>query len=73
MYTKILVLSRYISVHKFNIIFLPESYLNSETTSNDDNLKIPGCNFIRKDHPSNSTGEGVCVYYKTLCFLKLFM
>ena len=30
----------------------------------DENLEIPGCNLVRKDHSSNSKRGGVCVYYK---------
>ena len=41
-------------VHKFDIICLSESYLNSETLSGDSNLQIPGYNFARMDHLSNT-------------------
>ena len=63
MFTKISLLSAYISVHKFDIICLSETYLNSDIPSDDENLEIPGYNLVREDHPSNS--GGVCVYYKS--------
>ena len=50
MYKKVSLLSVYISVHKFDIIRLSETYLNAETSSDDDNLEIRGYNFIREDY-----------------------
>ena len=64
MFTKVSLLSAYISVHKFDIICLSETYLNSEIPSDDGNLEIPGCNLVKEDHPSNSKRGGVYVYYK---------
>ena len=65
MFTKVSLLSAYSSVHKFDIICLSETYLNSETPSDDENLEIAGYNLVREDHPSNSKRGGVCVYYKS--------
>ena len=62
----------YISAHKFDIICLSETYLNSETSSDDGNLEIPSYNIIRDDHPSNAKRGGVCVYYKSNLPFKLF-
>ena len=56
-YTKVPVLSTYISVHKFNIICLSETYLNLEVPSDEDNFKIPCYDFIRTDHPFNGSSE----------------
>ena len=55
---------RYISTHKFDVICISETYLDSDTSDDDDNLKTAGCNFIRADHPSNTKRSGVCIYYK---------
>ena len=68
MYRKVSLLSVFISVHKLDIICLSETYLNYETSPDDNNLEIPGYNIIRKNHPSNIKRGGVCVYYKTLPF-----
>ena len=62
--TKVSLLSAIISAHKLDIIYLSETYVNSETSPDDDNLEIPGYNMITKDHPSNTKRGGVCVYYK---------
>ena len=69
MYKKVSLLSAFISVYKLDIICLSETYLNSETSPDDDNLVIQDYNIIRKGHPSNTKCGGVCVYYKnTLSF-----
>ena len=49
-FIKVSLLTAYNSIHKFDIICLSETYLNSETLSNDENLHIPGYNLIRADH-----------------------
>ena len=65
MFTKVSLLSAYISVHKFNIICLSETYLISEIPSDDKNLEILGYDVVRKDHSSDSNLGRVCVYYKS--------
>ena len=70
-YKKVSLLSAFISVHKLDIICLSETYLNSETSPDDDNLEIPGYNIIRKDHPSNTNRGGVCVHYKNILPFKI--
>ena len=65
MFTKDPLLSAYIPVHKFIILCLSETYLNSEIPFDDENLEIPGYNLVRDDHPSNSKHGGVGVYYKS--------
>ena len=47
MFTKVSLLSAYISVHKFDIICFSETYLNSEIPSDDENLEIAGYNLVR--------------------------
>ena len=49
---------------KFDLICHCETYLNSETLSDDGNLKIPGLHFKRKDHPSDGKRERDIVYNK---------
>ena len=65
MFTKVSLLSAYISVHKFNIICLSETYLISEIPSDDKNLEILRYDVVRKDHSSDSSLGRVCVYYKS--------
>ena len=50
---KVSLLRVYISTDKFDVICISETYLDSDT-SNDDNLKIAGYNLILADHPSNT-------------------
>ena len=33
-------------MHKFDITCISESYLNSDTSRSDDNLNIPGYNYV---------------------------
>ena len=73
MFTKLSLLSAYISVHKFDIICLYETSLNSQIPSDDENLEIPGYNLVREDHPSNNKREGVCVYYKSSLPFRVLM
>ena len=58
-------------MHKFDIICISESYLNSDTSSNDNNLNIPGYNMSRADHPSGNWCGGVCIYYKESLSIKM--
>ena len=50
-YSKLFLLKAYISVHKFDIICLSETYLDSTAPLDD-------------DHPSNIKRRGACLYYK---------
>ena len=47
------LLRAYITVHKFDVICLSETYLNSSILHDDNNLQIPGYNLHREDHPLN--------------------
>ena len=51
-YSKISLLTAYISIHDFDVICLSETYLTSTTDINDGNLKITGYIMYRVDHPS---------------------
>ena len=63
-YSKLFPLKAYISVHKFDVICLSETYLDSTVPLDDVNLVISGYSLIHSDHPSNTRREGVCLYYK---------
>ena len=64
-YSKLFLLNSYNSLHKFDIIFFSETYLDSNTPLNDDNLEISGYTLVRSDHPSNTNRGGVCLSYKS--------
>ena len=70
-YIKLFLLKTYIAIHKFDIICLWETYLDSSTTSDDDDLAISGYNWICSDHPSNNKHVGVCIYYKNVLSLRV--
>ena len=70
-YSKISLLTVYISIHHFDIIFLSETYLTSTTDINNENLKIPGYIIYRVDHPSNVKKGRVCILYKIMLPLKV--
>ena len=70
-FAKISLLTAFLSVNKFDIVCLSETFLNSEILTDDENLQIPGYSIAQVDHPSNIKRGGVCIYYKTLLPLKL--
>ena len=63
-YIKVSLLRAYISTHKFDVICISETYLDSDTSDDDDNLKIASYNLIQANHPSNTKRGGGCIYYK---------
>ena len=65
------LLRAYIAVHKFAVIYLSETYLDSTVASDDENLEITGYNLVRSDHPANTKRGGVCLYYKTCLPLRV--
>ena len=70
-YSKLFLLKAYISVQKFDIICLSETYLDSTVPLDYDNLVISGYNLIRSDHPSNTKRGSVCLYYKNYLPLRV--
>ena len=63
-YAKISLLEAYIAVHDFDIIFLSETFLDSDHLRDDPRLQLEGYVMRRSDHSSNSKRGGVCIYYK---------
>ena len=63
-FIKISLLTAYVLVHDFDITCLSETYLNSEISTDDKNLEIPGYYLLRADHPSNNKRGGVCIFYR---------
>ena len=61
---KLSILRAYVSTHKFNVICISETYLDSDTSTVDENLETVGYTFIRANHPSNTKHGGVCIYHK---------
>ena len=69
-FAKIQRLKAYLAVHKFDIVCFSETYLNSSSPLDDDNLDIPGYIMVSADHLANSYRGGVCLYYKNCLPLK---
>ena len=72
-FIKISLLCAYVSTHNFHILCLSETYLDSNISSNNNNLAIPGYNLYRADHLSNVKrgGEGKGIYHKNVLPLKV--
>ena len=68
---KLVLLKAYNSIHKFDIICLSETYLDSNILPDDNNLEVSGYNLVRSDHPSNKKRGGVCIYYKSYLPLRI--
>ena len=68
-FSKLSLLRAYVSIHKFDIICLSETYLDSSI--DDESLEISRYYLIRSDHPSNKTRGGICIYYKNFLPLKV--
>ena len=50
-YAKVFILKSYIAVHKFDIICISETYLDSSTPSDNSNLEISAYALVCSDHP----------------------
>ena len=59
---KLPLLRAYVSVHKFDIINLSETYLDSSI--DDESLEISEYYLVSFDHPSNKKHGGICIYCK---------
>ena len=70
-FSKISLLKAYNAIHTYDIIRLSETYLNNHTLSDNNNLKIPGYELIRVDHPSNQKRGGICIYNKDFLTIKV--
>ena len=68
---KLSFLRAYLSTHKFDFICISETYLNSDTSTVDENIEIAGYTLIRADHPFNIKRGGVCIYCKHPLAFKL--
>ena len=58
-YAKLSLLRAYLAFHKFDMICLSETCLNSSNLPNVETLEISGYNLVRSDHPRNSKRGGV--------------
>ena len=70
-FARVSLLTGYLSVNKLDIVYLSETFLNSEILADYENLQMPGYSTAQVDQPSSIKRSGACVYYKTSLPLKL--
>ena len=70
-FEKLSLLQGYNCIHKFDIICLAETYLDSSFANDDLNLTIDGYNIIRADNPLDVKRGGVCIFYKETLPIKI--
>ena len=63
---KIFLLTGWVLLHNFDIIYLFETYLNSTTLAVDQSYYI-----LRTDHPSSDMRGGVCIFHRASLPLKV--
>ena len=63
-YSQLFLLNSGSSLHKFDIICLSETNLDSNTSLDDDNLEISGYTLVCSNHASNTKRGGLCLYFK---------
>ena len=66
-YIKLSLLRAYLSTHRFDVICLSETYLDSDTSHEDANLEIVGYTLIRAE----TKRGGACLYYRDSLALRL--
>ena len=73
-FAKLVLLKAYNSIHKFHIIFIKETYLDSNISPNDSDLEIPRYNLVRCDHSFLfilNKNRGTCIYYNSYLPLRI--
>ena len=63
-FVKIPILESYAITHKFDLICLTETFLDSSYSNDDTRLQLAGYSLLRVDHPMNIKRGWVCIYYK---------
>ena len=70
-HAKVFLLKAYIAIHMFDIICISETYLDSSTPSDDNNLQIYGYTLVRSDHLTNNKRRNVYIYCKNFLPLRI--
>ena len=55
------LLKAYIAFHKFDMMCISETYLDSNTPSDNSNMEISSCNLVCSDHPFDNKSGGICI------------
>ena len=61
---KLPLLEAYNTIHKYDILFLSETYLDFSVSVDDATIFLPGYNLVQSDYLSNIKRGDVCLYYK---------
>ena len=70
-FQKIPVCKSFVAMHKVDIIYILETFLNS--TCKDNDLNLNGYSLLWADHLSSAKWRGVCIYYKETLALKTIL
>ena len=65
------MLEAYNIAHKYDVICISESYLDSTVPLDDNSLPLNGYNLTRTDHLDNVERGSVCMYYKENLSLRI--
>ena len=68
-FLKLSLFRAYITVHNFDVICLSETCFDLSILH--DNVRVPGYNLCREDHPLNIKRRDVCIYYKISLPIKI--
>ena len=63
-FAKVSSLKAYNAVHRYDIICISETFLDTSISSNDPSLVLDGYTIIRADNPMDLKKGGVCIYFK---------
>ena len=63
-FVKLSQLETYNTLHSYDLICLSETWLDSTTSIDSNNLSLKSYNLHRVDDPDNAKNVGICVYYK---------
>ena len=67
------LLEGYNSIHKYDILCISETYLDSSVSVDDTTHYLPDYNLVRSDPPNNAKRGNVCLYYKGNLSLRSIM
>ena len=70
-YVILFLLRAYITIHNSDIICLSETYHDSSTPIDYENLEIAGYSLLRLGYISYVKRGGMCVYYKNFLILRI--
>ena len=59
-------------MHTYDFICLSDTWLDSKTSIDSNDLSLKGYNLNRVDNPVNVKKGGVCVYYKETLAVQFF-